>query len=187
MRLGPPTLPLGPPVPEQAIVGPLGPPTLPPPGPQTLSSRPVGLSAGPDKFLLDIDALAELEDFHRASVEPPPPATPPTQQATSSGDLMAFYAETIANMRTDMRKLRRMMDELRREICLLHGMKDSIRQILENQGGPNAKLINQLWAVVEGAENGKAADDEAVREGDDGTPSEASSFVLTFEANVTLP
>ena len=113
-----------------------------------------------------------------ASVEPPPPATPPTQQATSSGDLMAFYAETIANMRTDMCKLRRMMDEMWREICLLHDMKDSIRLILENQG-PNAKLINQLWAVVDGAADDKAADDKAVREGDDGTPSQASSFVLT--------
>ena len=121
-----------------------------------------------------------------ASVEPPPPAAPPTQQATSSGDLMAFYAETIANMLTDMCELRRMMDEMLREICLLHDMKDSIRLILENQG-PNAKLINQLWAVVDGAADDKAADDEAVREGDDGTPSQASSFVLTFEANVTLP
>ena len=191
VRLGPPTLPLGPPVPEQAIVGPLGPPTLPPPGPQTLPSRPVGLSAGPAKFLADLEARhaalkKELQALRlrvaqmdgNASVEPPPPATPPTQQATSSGDLMAFYAETIANMLTDMCELRRMMDEMLREICLLHDMKDSIRLILENQG-PNAKLINQLWAVVDGAADDKAADDKAVREGDDGTPSQASSFVLT--------
>jgi len=114
-----------------------------------------------------------------ASVEPPPLATPPTQQATSSGDLMAFYAAMIADMRTNMRKLRRMMDEMLREICLLRDMKDRFRLILENQG-PNAKLINQLWAVAAGA-----ADDEAIREGDSGTPSQASSFVLTFEANVT--
>ena len=189
VRLGPPTLPLGPPVPEQAIVGPLGPPTLPPPGPQTLPSRPPGLP-GPEKFLKDIEArnvalekelqalrarAAEMDGI--ASVEPPPPAAPPTQQATSSDDLMGsrFYAdaERIADMRTETRNLRRMMEEMLREIKKLgEEMKDTIEQILANQA-PNVNSINQFLAA--GGEAVVSSHAEAVSGGDGSTPSSQTS------------
>jgi len=111
-----------------------------------------------------------------ASVEPPPPAAPPTQQATSSDDLMGsrFYAdaERIADMRTAMRDLRRMMEEMLREIKKLGEMKDTIEQILANQA-PNVNSINQFLAA--GGEAVVSSHAEAVSGGDGSTPSSQTS------------